>query len=66
MQTSFSFDKETMKKILSGALIAGGGAILTYLAENLTSLNFGASTPIVVALASILINTGREYIAGKK
>ncbi len=63
-QQAFSFDKTTLVKIAKGAGIAAGGALLTYLAENLTQLNFGAYTAIVVALASILINIGKEYIAG--
>jgi len=65
-QIKFSFDKETMKKILRGALIAGGGAVLTYLAQNLSEMNFGAYTPIVVALMSILINAAKEYIKGEE
>lgn len=65
MQEQFKFDTVTLKKIGIGALIAGGGAVLTYIAENLTTLDFGASTPIVVAVLSIAINAAREYINGK-
>lgn len=65
-QVKNSFDKATLIKIAKGAGIAVGGAFLTYLAENLTELNFGDYTIIVVALASILINAGKEYLSGKK
>jgi len=64
MQESFKFDAVTLKKIGTGALIAGGGAILTYIAENMTALDFGSATPLVVAVLSIAINALREYIKG--
>ena len=66
MQQQYSFDKTTLIKIAKGAGIAVGGALLTYMAENLTQLNFGAFTAIVVAVMSILINAGKEYIKGQK
>jgi hypothetical protein len=53
---------EKLKKIGRGALIAGGGAILTYLAENTGDIDFGSSTPLVVAVLSIMINAGREFL----
>lgn len=65
MQKEYSFDAVTLKKIGTGALIAGSGAVLTYVAQNLTMLDFGTATPIVVAALSILINVAREYIKGK-
>jgi hypothetical protein len=65
-QRAYSFDKETLVKIAKGAGIAGGAAILTYLAEHLTELNFGAYTAIVVAVLSILINSGKEWLKGAK
>jgi len=64
-QQSFSFDKVTMSKIAKGALIAISGALLTYMAQYVATTDFGAYTPIVVALASILINAGKEYTKGK-
>jgi len=64
-QIAFSFDKESLKKVGKGALIAVGGTLCTYLLENLTSLDFGAYTGIVVALMSIIINSIREYIKGQ-
>lgn len=64
MQTENSFDKETMKKIGKGALIAGGGAILTYCAENIGNIDFGVYTPLVVAILSIVINMVKEYRKG--
>ena len=60
-----SFDKESLKKIGKGALIAGGGALLFYFLETLPKLDFGSEiTPIVTAICAILINAIREYRRG--
>lgn len=63
-QQKYSFDSVTLKKVARGALIAGGGAVLTYVLQEAVSMDFGASTPIVVALLSIALNAVREYIKG--
>lgn len=65
MQIKNCFDNETNKKIMKGAAIAIGGAFLTYLAEHLTEFDFGQLTPLIVAVASILINSIREYMKGQ-
>ena len=62
-QEKNSFDSVTMKKIGKGALIAGGGAVLTYVAQ--LGLDFGVYTPIATAVLAILINMIREYQKGK-
>jgi len=62
----FAFIPEDVKSILTGALLAGAGALLTFLAENLTSLDFGDWTPMVVAIVSVLINAARKYISTAK
>ena len=65
MQKSFSFDKETVIKIFKGAAIAASGAVLTYLAQYVSSADFGVYTPVIVAVSSIIINAGKEFIKGK-
>ena len=65
MQKRNSFDKETLIKIGKGAGIAGGAAILTYVANNLAELDLGIYTGVVVAVLSILINLIKEYRKGK-
>ena len=64
-QVAYSFDKESLKKIGKGMAIAIGGAVITYLAETIPSIDFGVYTPLVVALSAILINSAKEYLAGK-
>lgn len=64
--TPFSYIPEDIKSVLVGAAIAGSGALLTYMAERLSSLNFGEYTPLIVALLSVLINAIRKYIGTSK
>jgi len=58
----FTFTKENLTKIVKGAGIAIGGALLTYLASYISDTDFGLYTPVVVALGGILINAGREFL----
>lgn len=53
---------DNWKKIGKGALIAGAGAALTYLAQNLTGLDFGQHTPLVVAVLSVVVNYVRKAL----
>lgn len=59
-------NKENGIKILKGAGIAMGGALCVYLLDLLPNLDFGSLTPMVVGLASILINTLKETLEGEK
>ena len=61
----FSLNKEDLLKIGKGALIALSGALLTYLLQVLPNVDFGVYTPMVVSVASILINAGLKFIQGK-
>ena len=58
---AYSFSKEDARKIVKGFLIALTGAGLTYLANTIPNVNFGASTPIVVALFSAFVNAGLRF-----
>jgi hypothetical protein len=63
----FSFIPEDIKSILTGAGIAGAGAVLTFIIENIGKLNFGETwTPIVVVVLSVLVNTIRKWIGVSK
>ena len=49
--------KSKLLKTIKGALIAGSGVALTYFLQSIGSLDFGAYSPMVAAMISILINT---------
>ena len=61
----FTLNKDDLQKILTGAAVALGGALLTYVSQIVTQIDFGVWTPTVVALASILVNAGRKFLEGK-
>ena len=63
-QIKNQFDQETLIKVGKGALIAGGGALVVYLLTWATTLDFGELTPVVVAIAGIVINAIKEYKKG--
>ena len=65
-QVAQSFDRKTVSKILKGAIIAAGSALLTYLLQAVSAIDFGAFTPIIVMLSGIAINTTKEYFSGIK
>jgi hypothetical protein len=52
--------KLKLTKLLKGALIAGLGAGLTYMAEGLQGIDFGEWTPIVVAGFAVFVNAIRQ------
>jgi ABC-type antimicrobial peptide transport system permease subunit len=58
----YQLNKEDLTKLGVGALVAVGGALLTYLADTIPGVDFGVYTPVVVAIASILINSARKFL----
>lgn len=66
MSEKFTLNKEDGLKILKGAGIALAGALLTFLADVLTKIDFGQYTLVVAPILSILINAGLKFIAGRK
>lgn len=61
--TKFQLNKQDLQKIGTGALVAVGGALLTYLTQVVAQIDFGDFTPVAVAISSILVNVGRKFIA---
>jgi len=61
--SKFKLDKDDLKKLGKGLLIAAGGAMLTYLASWTADVDFGSFTPTIVAIAAVAINFGRKYLA---
>lgn len=63
----YTLTKDNLKSIAVGALMAAGGALLTYFNAVVMATDFtygGADyTPVVVALWSIILNTARKYVS---
>jgi len=69
--TAFRLDKIDFTKILKGAEIAVVGALLTYFSSVVANTDFTVHlqngsvltlSPLVVALWSVLYNTGRKWV----
>ena len=65
MSKRYSLNKQDLKKIGIGSLIAIAGALLTYCSEIVGEIDWGVYTPVVVSIAGILINAGRKFLTGK-
>lgn len=61
----YSLNKNDLKKIGKGLLIALAGTTLTYITEYVTKVDFGAYTPVVVSVWSVIANTASKFLAGK-
>lgn len=64
-QVAFSLDKASLIKIGKGALIAGGGALIVYVLQEVAKADFGVYSPAIGAICAILINAFKEFVAGK-
>lgn len=62
----YKLNKQDLLKIGKGAVIALIGALLTYVASIAGNIDFGAYTPIVVAVLAIVVNAGRKFIASEE
>lgn len=58
----YQLNKEDLKSIGVGLLVAVGGAALTYVADLIPNVDFGVWTPVVVAVSSIIINAVRKFL----
>jgi hypothetical protein len=63
--TRFTINKDDLTAIGKGALIAAGGALLTYITSYVTSTDFGQWTPVIVSVWSIIVNVSRKYLSGE-
>jgi hypothetical protein len=59
----YKLNNEDGKKILKGACIAVGGALLTYITQIVGDTDFGSYTGLVVAIASILVNSAHKWLS---
>lgn len=67
MQTKNSFDKESLKKILKGALIAGTGAIALFLLDALGKVQIDNAllTSFIAWFIPVAVNTVKEWMKGE-
>ena len=49
-------------KVIKGAGIAAAGAALTWLAQNISGMDFGPWTLVVVPIASTLVNAALKWL----
>jgi hypothetical protein len=61
-----TLNQDDLKKLGIGLLVAVGGAILTYLESSVPTIDFGAWTPIVVSLNSVIVNIGRKWLTDEQ
>jgi len=67
MKSNFlELNKEDFLKIGKGALIAIIGALLTYLSQVVSGLDFGQWTPIVMAFWSIVTNAVKKWLSNNE
>jgi len=65
MSYKYTLNQEDLKKVGIGALIALGGALLTYIEEIVPLVDFGDLTPLVVGFNGIIVNFLRKYLQGR-
>ena len=58
-----AIDSADLVKLATGAGIAAAGAALAYVAEWITESDFGTWTPTVTAVAAIVVNVARKWLA---
>ena len=62
----YQLNRQDGKKIVKGIGIAIGGAAVLYLAEVIPNVEFGIYAPLVAALAGVLVNAARKWLASNK
>lgn len=53
----YSLDKEDVLGLVKNAVLVGLAAVLTYVGENLSSLDLGAAGVMLVPVVSVVIDT---------
>lgn len=66
MSNFLSLNKEDFKRIGMGAAVAVTGALLTYLSQVITTIDFGAYTPIIMAVWSAVANIVRKWLTNNE
>jgi hypothetical protein len=64
MSANYSLDKKDALNLVKNAVLVGLAAILTYVGENLTSLDLGANGVLLVPVVSIVIDSIVKWARG--
>lgn len=63
---SLSLNKEDLRKVSIGSLIALSGALITILTEVIAKVDFGAWTPVVAAVSAVVVNLLRIWVSNNQ
>lgn len=64
MSANYSLDKKDALNLVKNAVLVGVAAVLTYVGENLSSLNLGANGVLLVPVVTILIDSVVKWARG--
>lgn len=59
---SFSMDLNDVFHVGKNALLVGVAALLTYLGENITKIDLGSASALVVPVVVVLVNSAVNWI----
>lgn len=60
--TAFSINTTDLKKVLINALMVGASTAVLYMSSNLSSVSFGALTPVIVPLVTAGLELVYRYL----
>jgi hypothetical protein len=61
MSQKYALDKADVISLTKNAILVGLAAVLTYVGENLSSLDLGAAGVMLVPVVSVLIDTAVKW-----
>lgn len=59
---SFAIDVNDLVNVGKNALLVGVAAVLTYVGENITKIDLGSASALVVPVVVVLVNTLVSYL----
>lgn len=62
----FALTQEDLRRLGSRFGLFLIAAVVTFVAENISSVDFGTSTPIVVAVVGLILDTVRRFITSQQ
>lgn len=59
---SFAIDVNDLVNVGKNALLVGVAAVLTYVGENITKIDLGSASALIVPVVVVLVNTLVSYL----